>query len=154
MLFSILWQTLTIKHASGTQQGVDWYVDDPDECRKEAGSPIKFASVGSDNDDDSDVSENGSRALASIQRSSIAIHMAARREHSIRKWYPDLVHTQPNLRVGEENAITVTRPSYDDAEGDVSATVTSSNKDRDPLSDPQTRPTILVVRQQTIRVRK
>lgn len=119
------------------EQGVDWYVGDPDERRKEAGSPIKFASVGSDNADDSDVSETGTRALASIQRSSIAIHKASVHERSFREREPDLLHTQPNVRPREENTTVAPRPSYIDAEGDVSATVTSPNRDQDPPSAPR-----------------
>lgn len=139
ILFPVLWQTLIVGHAPGTQQEVDWYVDDPDECRKEAGSPVIFAGVGSDDDGDSDVSETGSRALAAIQRSSIAIRMASMRDRSFRERYPDRVHPQPNMRPREENATTMPRPNYTDAEGDASVAVTIPNRDQHPPSAPENR---------------
>jgi hypothetical protein len=91
----------------GTQQDADWYADDPDERRKEAGSPVSFAIV------DSDVSET----LAAIRHSSIAVRMASTRDHSFHARYPDVVPTQPNLRQSEDSTSTVRRPSYNGTEG-------------------------------------
>jgi hypothetical protein len=115
---------------------VDWYVVDPNERRQEAGSPVIFATVGSDDDDDSDVSETGSRALASIRRSSIAIRMASTRDRSFHASDPGIVPSQSNARQREDSTITVRRPSYNDTEGGPSVTVTSSNRDQQPSLPP------------------
>jgi len=127
---------LTVNPPSGTQQCVDWYVVDPNERRQEAGSPVTFANVGSDDDEDSDVSETGSRALAAIRRSSIAIRMASTRDRSFHAGDPDFVPAQSNARQREDSTTTVRRPSYNDLEGGASVTVMSSNRDQQPPLPP------------------
>ncbi|KAH9168244.1 hypothetical protein EDB89DRAFT_1855714 [Lactarius sanguifluus] len=114
----------------------DWYVVDPNERRQEAGSPVTFANVGSDDDDDSDVSETGTRALAAMRRSSIAIRMASTRNRSFHSGDPDLVSAQSNARQREDSTTTVRRSSYSDTEGGASVAATSSNRDQQPPLPP------------------
>ena len=122
----------------GTQQGIDWYVVNPNERRQEAGSPVTFAPVGgSDEDDDSDVSEIGSRGLASIRRSSIAIRMASTRDRS----FPpsdldDIVPMQSSARQREDSTTTLRRQTYNDPEGGASVTLRNSNRDQQPPLPP------------------
>lgn len=124
------------QHTFGLEQCADWYVVDPNERRHEAGSPVIFASVGSDDDGDSDVSEAGSRALASMRRSSVAIRVASTRDRSFYVSDTDGVPTQSNARQREDSTITVRRPSYAVAEGGTSVTVTSSHRDQQPPLPP------------------
>jgi len=121
-----------------SQQHADWYVVDPDKRRQEVGRPVIFANVGSDDDDDSDVSETGSRALATIRRSSIAIRMASTRDHSFQASDPDLVPAQSNAHQREDST-TVRQPSYNDTEGGAPVTVMSSNRDQQPPLPPANR---------------
>ncbi|KAI9437463.1 hypothetical protein H4582DRAFT_2077012 [Lactarius indigo] len=122
------------QHTFGLEQ-YDWYVVDPNERRQEAGSPVTFAN-GSDDDDDSDVSETGTRALAAIRRSSIAIRMASTRDRSFHAGDPDFVSTQSNARQREDSTTTVRRSSYGDTEGGSPLTATSSNRDQQPPLPP------------------
>ncbi len=124
---------MTVAHSPGTQQRASWYIVDPNELRQEAGSPIIFAKIGSDDDDDLDVPESGSRAPTAIRRSSITTHMASKRDRSFPVSDPDLVPTQSNARQSEDSTTTVRRPSYDETEGGASVTITSSNRDQPPL---------------------
>ncbi|KAH9059004.1 hypothetical protein EDB87DRAFT_833794 [Lactarius vividus] len=123
------------QHTFGLEQ-YDWYVVDPNERRQEAGSPVTFANLGSDEDDDSDVSETGTRALAAIRRSSIAIRMASTRDRSFHAGDPGLMSAQSNARQREDSTTTVRRSSYSDTEGGASVAATSSNRDQQPPLPP------------------
>ena len=118
----------------GIQQCADWYIVDPNERRHETGSPVTFAT--NSDDDDSDVSESGSRGLVALRRSSIAIRMASTRDRSFHSINSDIEPTEPNLRPREDSTTTVRRSSYNDTEGDASVTLTSSNRDQQPPLPP------------------
>lgn len=111
-------------------QCADWYIVDPNERRQEAGSPVTFAAT--DEDDDSDVSESGSRGLAAIRRSSIAIRMASTRDRSFIAINSDIMPTPSIVREREDSTTTVRRPSYNDNEGGAFVASTSSNRDQQP----------------------
>jgi len=100
--------------APDTQQCADWYIVDPNERRHEAGSPVIFASAESDEDEDSDVSETGSRGLAVMRRNSVAIRMATARDRSFRAQETDLRWKETSTRAREDSAATVRRPDPDD----------------------------------------
>jgi hypothetical protein len=97
-----------------TQQCADWYIVDPNERRHEAGSPVIFASADSDEGEDSDVSETGSRGLAVMRRNSIAIRMATARDRSFRAQETDLRWKETSTRAREDSAATVRRPIDED----------------------------------------
>lgn len=104
------------------QQCADYFLVDPNECRHEAGSPVTFASTESD-DEDSDVSETGSRGLATMRRNSIAIRMATARNRSLRAHETDLKRKETKTREREDSSATVRRPTDEEMEGvDVSST--------------------------------
>ena len=115
----------------GTQQCADYYIVDPNERRHEAGSPVVFASAESD-DEDSDVSETGSRGLATMRRNSIAIRMATARDRSLRAHETDLRRKETNTREREDSAATVRRPTDEDMEAGVNANITNSDGERQP----------------------
>jgi hypothetical protein len=115
------------------QQCADWYIVDPNERRQEAGSPVTFAN---EDDDDSDVSESGSRGLAAIRRSSIAIRMASTRDRSFIAINSDIMPTPSIVRQREDSTTTVRRSSYNDNEGGAFTTGTSSNRDQQPSLPP------------------
>ena len=115
----------------GTQQCADYYIVDPNEQRHEAGSPVIFASAESD-DEDSDVSETGSRGLATMRRNSIAIRMATARDRSLRAHETDPRRKEINTREREDSAATVRRPTDEDMEAGVDVSVTNSDGERQP----------------------
>lgn len=115
----------------GTQQCADYYIVDPNERRHEAGSPVVFASAGSD-DEDSDVSETGSRGLANMRRNSVAIRMATARDRSLRTHETDLRRKDINSREREDSAATVRRPTDENMEIGVDVSITNSDGERQP----------------------
>ncbi|KAI0292696.1 hypothetical protein B0F90DRAFT_1822679 [Multifurca ochricompacta] len=119
----------------GTQQCADWYIVDPNERRQEAGSPVIFASADSD-DDDSDVSETGSRGFAAMRRNSVAIRMASARDRSFHASDTDLMLMQANAREREDSVTTVRRPSYGDFESSFHSSITSPNREQQPPLPP------------------
>ena len=113
------------------RQGEDWYIVDPIERRQETTSPVVFARAESE-DDDSDVSETGSRGLATMHRNSVAIRVASARERSL---YPHEIgpgQVQMNTREREDSTATVRRPNDEDRDAGVQITVTGPNKERRP----------------------
>ena len=123
----LLWPSLTV---TPPPQCADWYIVDPNERRQEAGSPVTFAAT--DEDDDSDVSESGSRGLAAIRRSSIAIRMASTRDRSFIAINSDIMPTPSIVREREDSTTTVRRSSYNDNEGGAFIASTSSSRDQQP----------------------
>ncbi|KAH9170921.1 hypothetical protein EDB89DRAFT_1887555 [Lactarius sanguifluus] len=124
-----------IQHTFSPEQHTDWYVADPN---KETGaSVIHVTNVGSDDDEDSDVLETGSRdlALAAIRRGGIAIRLPFPRSRSFHASHPDLVPR-------EDITTAVRQPSHNDAE-DTSVNATSPNRDQQPLLPPATSAGIL-----------
>ncbi|KAF8267673.1 hypothetical protein EI94DRAFT_1700844 [Lactarius quietus] len=117
----------------GLIQCADWYIVDPNERRQEAGSPVTFAT---DEDDDSDVSEGGTRGLAAIRRSSIAIHMASTRDRSFKAVNSDILPTPSSARQREDSTTTLRRPSYNEPQGDSFATLTGPSRDQQPPLPP------------------
>ena len=115
----------------GTPQCADYYIVDPNERRHEAGSPVIFASAESD-DEDSDVSETGSRGLATMRRNSIAIRMATARDRSLRAHETDLRRKETNTREREDSTATVRRPTDEDMEAGVNVNITNSDGERQP----------------------
>ncbi len=116
----------------GTQQCADWYIVDPNERRHEAGSPVIFASADSDDDHDSDVSESGSRGLATMRRNSIAIRMATARDRSFRAHESDLGLKETNTREREDSAATVRRPNDEGLEPGMHAGTTDPDREGQP----------------------
>lgn len=114
-----------------TQQGEDWYVVDPIERRQDTTSPVVFANAESE-DEDSDVSETGSRGLATMHRNSVALRVASARERSLYPNEMDSGQTQINTRDREDSAATVRRPNKEDRDGSVQITVTGPNIERRP----------------------
>ena len=115
-----------------TQQCEDWYVVDPIERRQDTTSPVVFARAGSEDDDDSDVSETGSRGLATMHRNSVAIRVASARERSL---YPNELNSgqiQTNTREREDSTATVRRPDNEGRDASVQITVTGPNRERRP----------------------
>jgi len=114
-----------------TQQCEDWYVVDPIDGRQDATSPVVFASAESE-DDDSDVSETGSRGLAAMHRNSVAIRVASARERSLYPNEMDSGQIQMNTRDREDSAATVRRPNNEDRDESVQITVTGPDRERRP----------------------
>jgi hypothetical protein len=114
-----------------TQQCADWYIVDPNERRHEAGSPVIFASAESD-EEDSDVSESGSRGLAAMRRNSIAIRMATARDRSFRAQETDLKWEETSSRAREDSAATVRRPTDEDVEVGVQVEDTDPDREGQP----------------------
>ena len=79
------------------------------------------------------MSESGSRGLAAIRRSSIAIRMASTRDRSFHAINSDIMPSQSNAREREDSTTTVRRPSYNDTEADTPIPSTSFNRDQPPL---------------------
>jgi hypothetical protein len=114
-----------------TQQCEDWYVVDAVERRQDATSPVVFARPESE-DDDSDVSETGSRGLATMHRNSVAIRVASARERSLYPNEMDPRQIQVNMREREDSAATVRRPIDEDRDASVQITVTGPSRERRP----------------------
>ena len=123
-----------------TQQCAEWYIVDPNERRQEAGSPVIFASAGSDDDnddeddDDSDVSETGTRGLAAMRRNSIAIRMASVCDRSFPPSDTEPTQIRTNIRERENSIATVRRQSYDLEAG--SHTASGSDREQQPALPP------------------
>jgi hypothetical protein len=109
------------------QQGEDWYIVDPIEPRQDTTSPVVFARAESE-DEDSDVSETGSRGLATMKRNSVAIRVASAQERS----QMDSGPVPKNTREREDSAATVRRPNDEDRDPSVQITVTGPNRERRP----------------------
>lgn len=114
-----------------TQQAADWYVVDPADSRQDASSPVVFASASSE-EEDSDVSETGSRGLAAMRRNSAAIRVATVRERSLHPNERDPGHRQTNTREREDSAATLRWPDNEDPEASVHITFTGPNRERRP----------------------
>ena len=114
-----------------TLQCDDWYIVDPTARRQDASSPVVFAGAESE-EDDSDVSETGSRGLAAMHRNSIAIRVATARERSLHRNEPDSRQIQANTREREDSAATVRRENNEDLEASIQITVTGPNRERRP----------------------
>jgi hypothetical protein len=122
-----------------TQQCAEWYIVDPNERRQEAGSPVIFASAGSDDDnddddEDSDVSETGTRGLAVMRRNSVAIRMASVCDPSFHSSDTEAAQTRTNIRERENSTATVRRQSYDFEAG--SHTASGSDREQQPALPP------------------
>jgi hypothetical protein len=113
------------------QQCEDWYVVNPIERRQDTTSPVVFARAESE-DDDSDVSETGSRGLAAMHRNSVAIRVASARERSLQPNEMGPGQIQMNTREREDSASTVRRPNNEDRDASVQITVTGPNRERRP----------------------
>ena len=114
-----------------TQQCEDWYVVDPIERRQDTTSPVVFANPESE-DDDSDVSETGSRGLATMHRNSVALRVASARERSLYPNEMDSGQIQMNMREREDSAATVRQVNNEDRDASVQITVTGPNRERRP----------------------
>jgi hypothetical protein len=114
-----------------TQQYEDWYVVDPTKGRQDTTSPVVFASPESE-DDDSDVSETGSRGLATMHRNSIAIRVASARERSLHPNEMDYEQIRANAREREDSIATVRRANNEDPEASARIIVTGPNRERRP----------------------
>jgi hypothetical protein len=117
--------------APSPQQGLDWYIVNPTERRQDASSPVVFASASSE-EEDSDVSETGSRGLAAMHRNSVAIRVATARERSLHPNERDPGQIQTNTREREDSTATLRRPDNEDLESSVQITVTGPNRERRP----------------------
>ncbi|KAI0266989.1 hypothetical protein BC834DRAFT_842712 [Gloeopeniophorella convolvens] len=115
----------------GTQQYADYYIVDPNERRQEAGSPVIFASTNSE-DDDSDVSETGSRGLAAIRRNSIAIRAASIRDRG----FDASGDAGVRGREREDSTVTVRRPSHSTLEEVRVAAAAIQEEGQPPLPRP------------------
>ncbi|KAF8269282.1 hypothetical protein EI94DRAFT_1015639 [Lactarius quietus] len=125
----------------GLAQRADWYIVDPNDHRQEAGSPVTFRT---DDDYSSDVSESGSRGLAALRRSSISISreflpdaqhiisgstdLASTHDRSFHATNSDIMPIRSHARQREDSTTTLAPPSYNDAEGDLFITLTSSSE--------------------------
>jgi hypothetical protein len=121
----------TSQNTFGFDQFEEWDIVNPTDRREDASSPVVFADPGSE-EDDSDVSETGSRGLANMHRNSIVIRAATARERFLRPSETDSGHVQTNTRAREDSAATVRRPSNADQETSVQITVTGPNRERRP----------------------